>query len=528
MLKVAIIGGGSAGWLTAAWLSKKHSDIGITLIESETIPKIGVGESVTPHVSIFFQALGIPTHHWMEKTGAIYKFANKFINWKNNQGENEYFSFTPVTDSKKFINDNIHATDRNDWIIKNNKNSDYLLDLISDKSLDKFDKYFNSQFYYMEKNVMPFDGSDYLLNPLFSWSQHINADLASEYARDFIAKPNGVIHKQGKVVKVNKTGDIINSLELESGEKITADLFVDASGFFKVLINELDWNIVEYKDAPVNRAWVCQTDYKDPIKEAVNYTQSIAEPHGWRFKIGLYHRMGNGYCFSGNHISDATALDYFNQQVDLQRKSPRLLTWTPSRLEKVGKGNTVAVGLSYGFVEPLEANAFYIIINSIQQLEVVIDDYKKTNAWDFDKMNKKMSYALDDIADFIKVHYTLSQRTDTDFWNDMRAVHLKENHVELIKEKYKTNTMIKSLEGYSMFPDYMWGQLAAAWGIDTAGWYSGIDQQTKELAKLTFEMQKQRHDIISSTRTNHYTWLKETVFKGLENTEWEKDYSKSL
>jgi tryptophan halogenase len=521
MKKIAIIGGGSAGWLTAAWLSKKHPDIEITLIEAETIPKIGVGESVTPHVSIFFQALGIPTHHWMEKTGAIYKFANKFINWHTNQGEYEYFSFTPVTDSKKFMADNIHAMDRNDWIIKNNKNSDYLLDLISNKSLDKFDKYFNSQFYYMEKNVMPFVGDDYLLNPMFSWSQHINADLASDYARDFIAKPNGVVHIQDRVLIVNKTGDTINSLELESGEKVTADLFVDASGFSKVLITELNWNTVEYKDAPINCAWVCQTDYKDPHKEAVNYTQSIAEPHGWRFKIGLYHRMGNGYCFSDNHVSDQDALDHFNQQVDLQRKSPRLLKWTPSRLETVGKGNVVAIGLSYGFVEPLEANAFYIITNSIQQLEAVIDDYKKTNAWNFDEMNKKMNYALDDIADFIKVHYTLSQRTDTDFWNDMRAVHLKDNHVDLIREKYKTNTMMKSLEGYSMFPDYMWGQLAAAWNIDTSDWYLDLDTQTKELAKLTFEMQKQRHDIISSTRTNHYTWLKETVFNGMENTEWE-------
>jgi tryptophan halogenase len=520
MKKIAIIGGGSAGWLTAAWLIRKNSDIEITLIEAESIPKIGVGESVTPHVAIFFETMGIPTHHWMEKTGAVYKFANKFLNWSTNTGEYEYFSFTPITDAKKFINDNIHANNRNDWIIKTNKNSDYLLDLINDKSLDKFDKYFNSQFYYMEKNVMPFDNKDFLLNPLYSWSQHINADLASEYARDFIAKPNGVIHRIDKVIKVNRTDDIINSLELESGDIITADLFVDASGFFRVLIKELGWNTVEYNDAPINRAWVCQNDYKDPIKEAVNYTQSIAEPHGWRFKIGLYHRMGNGYCFSGNHVSEQDALDHFNNQVDLKRNEPRLIKWNPSRLENVGKGNVVAIGLSYGFVEPLEANAFYIIVNSIQQLGSVIDNYKKTNTWNFDQMNRKMNYALDDIADFIKVHYTLSQRIDTEFWKDMREVHLKENHIDLIKEKYNTNTMLKSLEGFSMFPDYMWCQLAVAWNIDTSNWYSNINQKIKEIAKLTFEMQQKRHEIISSTRINHYEWLKENVFNGRSHIEW--------
>lgn len=524
MKKILIVGGGSAGWLTAAWISKHHNDIEITLVEADDIPKIGVGESVTPHVSHFFEKMGIPTHHWMQQTGAIYKFANKFINWHKNQGEYEYFSFTPVTDSKKFINDNIHAIDRSDWIIKNHKNSDYLLDLIADNSLDKFDKYFNSQYYYMEKNVMPFDGSDYLLNPMFSWSQHINADLASDYARDYIAKPNGVIHRRGKVIKVNKHNNIIDSLVLETGEIITADLFVDASGFHKVLIKELEWNTVEYKDAPIDSAWVCQTNYKDPSKEIANYTQSIAEPHGWRFNIGLYHRMGNGYCFSGNHISDQDALDHFNKQVDLQRTTPKLIKWKPSRLDNVGKENVVAIGLSYGFVEPLEANAFYIIVNSIQLLDSVIREYKISNAWKFDTMNKKMNFALDDIADFIKVHYTLSQRTDTDFWNDMRAVHLKENHIELLREKYNTNTTIRSLEGYSMFPDYMWGQLAAAWSINTSDWHSNLDQQTKELAKLTFEMQNQRHNIISSSRPNHYEWLKEIVFNGLSNVEWAKNY----
>jgi len=525
-MKVIIVGGGSAGWMAAGWLTKKNNNLDITVIESPNIPKIGVGESVTPHVASFFLDMGVPTEHWMYKTGSIYKFANKFVDWKTGHGEYEYFSFNYTTDSTLYYRDISQAIDRSDWLISNNvenKTTDLILELISKKEIDKFDKFFNSQFHYMEKNVSPFKNKQYLLNPLYSWSQHINADLAADYIRDHIAKPNGVKHIQQKIISVETYEGKILSLTLESNEVITGDLYIDASGFHKLLVKSLGWKEKIYKDNPIDRAWVCQIDYENHESEMVNYTQSIAQPYGWLFKIGLYHRMGSGYCFSSQHISDEAALIEYNSMIKNLRRDPKLIKWKPSRLEKMADKNLVAIGLSCGFVEPMEANALFIIINSIGQLSNAIKNYSKTNVWNFDDLNEKLCYSIDDIADFIKVHYTLSNRNQTSFWKDMQEIHKKENHIDLVYSKYvsEKNTMTKAIEGYSLFPDYMWAQLASSWGIPTQGWYSKPNSNTIELAKMHHIHQEQKHFLISKNCENNYLWLKNNIFKNYTSQQWE-------
>jgi tryptophan halogenase len=526
-MRVVIVGGGTAGWMAAGWLVKKNPGVKITLIESPDIPIIGVGESVTPHVASFFKEMGVPAKDWMQKTGSIYKFANKFVGWKDGNNEYEYFSFNYTSDANVYYKDVSHAVSYDDWLLTNdtqNKTTDLLLDLYNAGVIDKFDKYFNSQFHYMEKNVAPFQDNNYLLNPTYSWSQHINAELASIYVRDYIAKPAGVTHIQQKITKVNVAEDSVKSVLLENGETITGDLFVDASGGAKVLVRALGWKEKIYQDNPVNRAWVCQLDYDDQETEMVNYTQSIAKKHGWLFKIGLYHRMGTGYCFSSSHVSDDDALIEYKQMVKNLRREPRLIKWTPSRLTKMADKNVVAVGLSSGFVEPMEANALFITINCIGQLSRAIEHKMTTGEWDFASLNEKLTYSIDDIADFIKVHYTLSNRTDSDFWNDMKLIHQRDNHVDLIYSKYvhPNNIMTNAVAGYSLFPDYMWAQLATSWGIDTKSWYRKPDQLTTELAKMHLLHQEKKHRLIADTRQNNYNWLKEHIFDQTTSAEWEK------
>lgn len=525
-MKIVIVGGGTAGWMTAGWLIKKHPGIEITLVESPSIPIIGVGESVTPHVASFFKEMGVPSKDWMQKTGSIYKFANKFVGWKTGSSEYEYFSFNYTSDANIYYKDISHAISYDDWLLTNstkNKTTDLLLELYNNTKIDKFDKYFNSQFHYMENNVAPFNNGEYLLNPVYSWSQHINAELASIYIRDNIATPLGVLHIQQNIVKVHVEAGQVSSIELADGQIITGDLFVDASGGAKVLTKALGWKEKLYKENPVDRAWVCQIDYEDQETEMVNYTQSVAQSHGWLFKIGLYHRMGTGYCFSSSHLSDEAALAEYKTLVGNFRRDPRLIKWTPSRLEKIANGNVVAVGLSSGFVEPMEANALFVIINCIGQLSLAIDNKLKTSVWDFDLLNEKMCYAIDDIADFIKVHYTLSGRTDTDFWNDMKLIHCRDDHIDLIYSKYKhpNNVMTNAVAGYSLFPDYMWAQLATAWGINTNSWYSKPDELTANLAEMHFLYQENKHKIIANTRQNTYSWLKQNIFDNMTSAEWE-------
>jgi len=521
MKELVIVGGGTAGWFAAGWLSKKHKNINITLIESPDIPKIGVGESVTPHVALFFDYLDLPWDQWMYETGAIHKYANKFVDWKTGNGEYEYFSFAPNVDAKFMHKDTSQPMSKEDWHIDLSRTrlTDLILDLNTSKDFLRFDQYFDSQYHYMEKNTAPFIEKEYLLNPLFSWSQHINADLAAEFIRDNIALPSGTTHIKDKVTDVILENETVKSLILESGKTITADFYLDASGFNRVLISKLGWKEKAYEDNPVDRAWVCQLDYEDPETEMVNYTQSIAKKHGWLFKIGLYHRMGTGYCFSSQHVSDEQALEEYLEMIgpNSLRKEPRLIKWKPSRLEQTAKGNVAAVGLSSGFVEPMEANALYIIINSIQQFSKAV-----SNNLDFTELNEKMSYALDDIADFIKVHYSLSQRNDSDFWLDMQQQGLKNDHKDLMYQKYVNdkNLMINSISGYTMFPDYMWAQLAHAWDIDTSTWYNPPTQLDLELTKINLKAQEAKHNLVSSASKNNYQWLKENIFNNLTYSEW--------
>jgi tryptophan halogenase len=225
-IKIVIVGGGTAGWMAAGFFSKHYDGKDITVIESPIIPKIGVGESVTPHVNSFFEEIGVDRHHWMKHTSAVYKFANKFVNWKTGNGETEYFSFTYTTPADNFYKDIVQAKTQLDFSkdTTSERTTDYLLEMMKRNQADRFDRYFNPQFHYMEKNVSPFNKNDALLNGPFSYSQHINAELAGNYIRDYVAVPRGVKHVVATVKEINNTGDNINFLILDNGEKIQADL----------------------------------------------------------------------------------------------------------------------------------------------------------------------------------------------------------------------------------------------------------------------------------------------------------------
>lgn len=517
--RIVIVGGGTAGWMTAAYLAKYRNGKNITLVESPTIPKIGVGESVTPHVCNFFEEIGINEFDWMLETGAVHKYANKFVNW-HGKNDTQYFSFNYTVPSSNFYKDIPVNRTQADFTsdVDKSRSIDIVSKLCREKAFNRFDRYFNPQFHYMENNVMPYKNGQDLLNQPFSHAHHINAELAGNYIRDKIAIPSGVTHIVANVVNVVTKDNKIESITLDNELELTADLFVDCSGFSRVLVKALGWKIKNF-DTPINSAWVCQTDYLDPEKEMVNYTQSIAEPYGWRFKIGLYHRMGNGYCFSSNHVNDEDALEHFIKQIGKQRKSPRLIKWQPSRLEKFGDGNCAAVGLSCGFIEPLEANALYTIITSIRRLNNVLDH----DILNFDVYNEKMSYTIDDIMDFIFVHYTLSGRNDTAFWRDMQELGVQKNHKQLVIDKIyeEKNTMKSATQGYTMFPDYMWAQLAVSWNINFD--VKKCSDEEIVLAKKFFEFNEDKHDYISKTCTNNYLWHNENIFK-MPNSEWEKQW----
>lgn len=494
---LVIVGGGTSGWLTASWFAKFHKGYNITVIESPNIPNIGVGESVTPHVTSFLLDLGVDINHWMKETGSVYKFANKFVNWVENKGEKEYFGFN-YTRPESFILKDISEHISVDCLKNTNyslRDIDYLEKLIKTGKLEKFDRYFNPHYWYMENNTMPFM-DEYLLNQPFSFSQHIDANKTGDYLKKFIALPNGVRHLEKEVsnVVINSEGEI-DSLIFDTGQKITADFFIDCTGFKGLLTTELEWNKKLFANNPIDSAWVGPSKYIDRSLELKNYTQSIALKEGWQFKIGLYSRMGNGYCFSDSFSKVDKVKNDFEFITDYQVEDCRLLRWEPYRLKKFLGKNCAAIGLSCGFIEPLEANALYIVTTTIRHLSKYLSEDKYSEQ----DYNKNVAYLIDDIADFILVHYTLSQRHDSEFWNEMKEIGKRENHTELVASKIDSdkNSIQSAFEGKTLFPDYMWMQFALSWDV---GRKQTKDLDTKKIALFEdyFKYKERKHRLISS------------------------------
>jgi hypothetical protein len=223
-------------------------------------------------------------------------------------------------------------------------------------------------------------------------------------------------------------------------------------------------------------------------------------------------------------LSDHKAREDYCNMVNNQKAEPRLIKWNPCRLENFAKGNTVAIGLSSGFVEPMEANSLYITVNGIFKLFKVLTTYIKTNSFDFKDYNESMSYAVDDIADFILIHYTLSSRENTEMWEMMREIGIKENHTDLVYEKYtsKKNTMTAAISGSTLFPNLVWGQWAHHVGLDLSKWSEKtFDPTVLEIAKLHFSYIEQKHRTISKTRKNNFIWHRDNIFNGLTPLEWQ-------
>lgn len=521
--KVVIVGGGTAGWFAASWIAKNHN-CHVTLIESKDIKKIGVGESVTPHIQRFFDLLGMDRTDWMQKTGAIYKFANKFDNWVHKKGETEYFGFTYAANTKAFDQENYTL----ETLFKQDdqlRTTDVFLKLYQEGKFDKFDQYFNDAHYYMENCVSPFHNDQYLLNPFYSWSQHMNAELATDYIRDNVALPNGVEHIIAEVVDITAEGETVKSVTLTDGTKITADIFVDSTGFAGVLVNKMGFERIKYDKCLIDSAYVCQIDYENPETEMVNYTQSHAMDFGWRFKADVYHRMGTGYCFSSQHISNEQALEEFSKHIPKNRFDPKLLKWTPSRLVNAAKGNLFSIGLSSGFVEPLEASSLFIITANVMHMGNVLKKYEDQGILDLDAYNSQIGYLIDDIADFIRVHYTLSSRTDTEFWRDCQTLVNREFEIELVKNKYFSNSgrWIKGAEYKTIYTDYVWLQLAMSWGVNVSDWQVSVDPTLLEKGRNYFQSRHDRNLVLAKTCKNNYNWLKENIFK-LEPAAWEAEF----
>ena len=414
--RIVVVGGGSAGWMSAAALVKAFPEKEIIVIESPNVPIVGVGESTLGGINDYCKFLGINEKDFMSYTNASYKMSIKFTDFYEKDAGGFHYPFgRPVVEG---TNDGM-----TDWLVKKA--------LYPDTPIQDFvDCFFpaaalwNENKFGLNKYGM-FDN----YNPDNDVAYHFDATKFGAWLREKYCKPRGVKHLATTVVdiKVNDLG--IEKLILESGEEVTADLYVDCTGFKSILLaGALQEPFKSYNDMlPNNRAWATQLPYKDKEKELEPFTNSIALGNGWVWNIPSWERLGTGYVYSDKFISPEDAKEEFKQYLMSDkivcvrtREEVDALEFRDIQMrvgihERTFVKNVVAIGLSAGFIEPLESNGLYTVHEFLFKLIKTLERPAVTQ-WDKDVYNGSCFAMWRNFAEFVALHYALSIRNDTEYW----------------------------------------------------------------------------------------------------------------
>ncbi|WP_440903022.1 tryptophan halogenase family protein [Catenovulum sp. SX2] len=403
-MKFVIVGGGMAGWMSAALLAKllKNTQTQITLVESPLVGSIGVGEATVPSYVDFLQLLGIDLNDFVVKTNATYKLGIEFINW-NGDDKSYWHPFGGIgckIDGQDFFQHWLKSR------LYGNQTS------YSDFSPSA--KMAQAQKFYLPNKQQPNNLST------MGYALHFDASLAANYLAEF-AQQHGVQLTSAHVEHVQQhTDGSIQQLVLQNGQTISGDFFIDCSGQQALLLAEtLGVGYVSWQNyLPVNCAIALQTSSDTSLRP---YTQAIAMQHGWRWNIPLRNRQGNGYVFSNQYCCSQQAIDELNSQVTGKALTQaRLIEFTTGKRSKMWAKNCIALGLASGFLEPLESTSIYLIMKGILNFAKLLPN-KNANQANADEYNRLMAHEYQEIRDFIVAHYCTSKRNDSKFWRSWQT-----------------------------------------------------------------------------------------------------------
>jgi tryptophan 7-halogenase len=413
---IAIVGGGTAGWMTAASLSLFLSNMGcrVRLVESADIGTIGVGEATIPPIIEFLRALGLDENDVIRKTQATFKLGIEFKDWTR-QGHSYIHPFGPTGFPKDGVEFSAY------WLKHREQGQvspleEYSLQAVAARQ---------------GKFMRPIALAKSPLETI-TYALHFDASLFAAFLSDY-AQARGVVRTEGKVrgVAVRPEDGFISSISLESGEQIEADLFIDCSGFRGLLIEEAlhtgyeDWT----HWLPCDRAVAVGCERTGPLS---SYTQTTAREVGWQWRIPLQHRVGNGYVYCSQFIKDDEAQQKLLSTLEARAvRDSLLLRFTTGRRRRAWNKNCVAIGLSAGFLEPLESTSIHLIQRGIALLGQFLPDRRFREA-DIARYNRQIAFEYERIRDFIIVHYNRTQR-EGEFWHYCRNVELPDSLKERIE-----------------------------------------------------------------------------------------------
>jgi tryptophan halogenase len=411
--QIVIVGGGTAGWMTAAALANAlQRDCQITLIESAEIGTVGVGEATIPPIRLFNRSLGIDEHDFVRFTQGTFKLGIQFVNW-GAVGDRYFHPFGSY--GRPFDLVSFHH---------------FWLQAYRQGRTDSLDPYCMAWAAASQhKFAPPLSDPRHLLSS-YEYAYHFDAGLYASYLRQY-AEQKGVRRLEGKVCAVtqHETSGFIQAVQLADGQTITGQLFIDCSGFRGLLIEETlktgyqDWS----HWLPCDRAWAVATARPAAPAPLSPYTRSTAHTAGWQWRIPLQHRTGNGHVFSSAFMPEAEAYDLLLNQLDLPPLAePRLLKFVTGRRNLCWHKNVIAIGLASGFLEPLESTSIHLIQAGIAKLLALFPD-QSFNPLLSQEYNRVASKEMENIRDFLILHYHQTERADSEFWRYCSAMSVPES-----------------------------------------------------------------------------------------------------
>lgn len=389
---VTVVGGGTSAWMAAAYLYHNHPAIDITVVDKEVGNSIGVGEATLLSFAPFMQECGFPIRDWFPQIDAGYKSGILFTNWR----EHDHSIWHPFFKGNRKIDDLFHLWDI--WSL--NQDLDFKTYATGEYSNSVIHNHCDPQ--------------------TSSYAYHINCGKLVLYIQRQLQDKIKII--KSEVVDVMQTKkNHVDHIELKDGSKIHSDLYVDCTGFHSILRTSA--NRVDLSDRLfVNTAVVCQVPYENRPAEFKPYAECEAVDHGWIWKIGVKDRIGSGMVFNRNITDIDTAKQYFvNHWRDrIKLENVRAIDWDPFYNRDQWTGNVVQIGLSAGFIEPLESTGVGLITGGITQLSnALFEQWYSEN--DVNNFNSQMITLFEDCVDFVSMHYANNPRT-SEFWQHVKQV----------------------------------------------------------------------------------------------------------
>lgn len=453
--RVVIAGGGTAGWMAAAALSRLVGrKLDITLVESEEIGTVGVGEATIPTLLTMNRLLQIPEPDFIKATSGTFKLGIRFENWLH-EGHDYIHSFGD--------------TGKGCWA---GGFQHFWMRGRQEGVAAEYGAYCKELKAALENRFGVL--SEHKLN----YAYHLDATAYGQYLRR-LAETHGTRRIEGQIahVSLSESTGFIDYLQLKDGQQIAGDLFIDCTGFRALLIEDAlqtgfeDWS----HWLPCNRAWAVQTELTG---EPVPYTRAIAHDSGWRWRIPLQHRVGNGLVYCNDYLDDDAARERLLRLIDGPPIiEPRPIRFTTGQRKQYWNKNCIALGLSSGFIEPLESTSIHFIQNGIMWLLLMFPDRVMSPA-SVNEYNSKLHAEAERIRDFILLHYHANQRIGEPFWDRCRDMPIPDSLSQRLALFKDAGRVFKPQD--DVFSENSWVQVMMGQGIVPEGYHNIVDSMSTE------------------------------------------------